>query len=810
MSPAEPSTTPCVLQGLRVVELGRRVAAPIVGMLLAEQGAEVLRVLDAACTPEDPVLDAMLARGKTELVLDLASEGGRGALLHLLAHADVFVENLAPGEPRRLGIDLDVLREANPALVSCSVPNFPEGDPHEDLPDHEALVGTVGYLYAKPIGAPQVHDFPLGSALGALFAADGILAALIARLRTGRGQHVRAALVHADLFAQVVLILMQTGIPRGFLPLKMVGTPFMGSWLCGDGRYIYLHISLPAHNARILEILEQNGHAEEVRELRGILSEDTIRDPSQVRSIPEAKAIKEVYERIFRSRTAEAWEQILGKELCCIKVRTVEEWVQDSIAAGMADACAIEDPRLGDLMGPGASVTLLERPPRVLPRVIDASVDAILARWSSEPRVDAERLARADEPELRHPLEGIRVMDLSRVIAGPCAARILAELGAEVLSVQSPSRLDWALSFHLLFNAGKKSVTLDFSDDAGKARLWALMEDFQPHAFLQNYRNMDLAREIGVHPEGLRARFPDIAYTHLNAYGNQGIWKDRPGFEQVVQAVSGIQVTYGRGGRPKLLPTPDIDNGTGLLGAFSALLGLYEQRRVGRGLTALTHLTRTAVLFQVLPLAESQRARCLEVARERGVPLGRDREHRVVAGILRARDAYFCVAGPRAVALGWLEREGLALPGAAEAANPLEHTSRRAWTRSVDGWKATLSAEDIAAGLRVLAVPRIKNLLRELPPDPASPVPPVRRRAYPGVPTELTFIGNPLRLSGTPLVDVAPPSMRGGDTREVLARIGEAPDDKDSVIPYPEPKPLLVWLGTLLRWGYFAWRSGNI
>jgi hypothetical protein len=52
--------------------------------------------------------------------------------------------------------------------------------------------------------------------------------------------------------------------------------------------------------------------------------------------------------------------------------------------------------------------------------------------------------------------------------------------------------------------------------------------------------------------------------------------------------------------------------------------------------------------------------------------------------------------------------------------------------------------------------------------------------------------------------------MRGGDTREVLARIGEAPDDKDSVIPYPEPKPLLVWLGTLLRWGYFAWRSGNI
>jgi len=167
---------------------------------------------------------------------------------------------------------------------------------------------------------------------------------------------VSVARYHAALFAQILQVLGKTGVPRGFLPLKMVGTPFMRAWRCKDGRYAYLHITLPAHAARVLDVLDGLGHGAYVRELRAILSPATLRDPSQVGSIDEARRIRAVYERIFLERTADDWERVLGSQLCCIKVRTADEWVRDSLEAGMDDAARVDDPVFGDLMGPGPAV----------------------------------------------------------------------------------------------------------------------------------------------------------------------------------------------------------------------------------------------------------------------------------------------------------------------------------------------------------------------------------------------------------------------------------------------------------------------
>jgi crotonobetainyl-CoA:carnitine CoA-transferase CaiB-like acyl-CoA transferase len=798
-----------LLAGLRVVEIGQRIAGPVAGMVLVEQGAEVVRVVDSAHPERDPVLAALLARGKREVELDLSQEAGRDALRALVLAADVVIENRDPGTMERLGLDFDAIRASdNPLLVSCSIPNFAPGDPRELLPDYEAIVGTAGYLFEKPIGAPQVHDFPLGSVIAALFSATGVVGALIARLRTGRGQHVSAVVTHADIFAQVVLVLMNTGIPRGFLPLKMVGTPFMGSWLCEDGRYIYMHMSLPAHAALILDVLEEAGYRDEVGELREIMSEETLSDPSQVKSIPEAKAIKEVYRRIFLTKPAMAWEELLGKQLCCMAVRTVEEWIPATMEAGMADAGVVDDPVFGTVHVPGASVTIEEYPPLIEPRVQGGDARAIARGWARRKQRHGPVPGRDLEPDLPHPLHGIRVMDIARVIAGPCAARILAELGAEVLTIQRPTRLDWALTFHLLFNAGKKHATIETATEEGKRQLWAVMEDFQPHAFIQNYRHMKLAEAIGVGPEHLRARFPHIAYTHLNAYGNQGAWADQPGFEQVVQAVSGIQMTYGGGERPKLLPSPVIDIGSGLLGAFGTALGIYQQLRTGESVVSTTHLTRTSVLYQVLPVARHQRERCLATATERGFDVGWDPGDQIVEGILRGRDAFFCVAGPRRDVVAWLRWSGLG-EDLGEAENPLDQVSKKVWTRSVAHWQQDIHNAGLAGTVAVLTVPAIKRMLAELPRLDPSPLPPVERRDYSGIDQQLSFIRNPIRLSDTPMADVAPAAVRGEHTPEVLARIGATPPP-DYMIPYPEAKPLHIWTATLIRWGYFAWRSGNI
>ena len=796
-----------LLQGLRVVEIGNGLASSIVGLLLADQGAEVVRITSHRDDVVDPVLDAVVSRGKIDVRLE-TDEQTTETLDKLLAQADVVVENRRfPGCNGGIADYEQVRNEINPGLVSCAISPFPEGDPRGELPAYEPIAGLAGFLYNKPIGRPYLHAFRVGSVTAALYAVNGIVAALIARHRFGGGQHLSTSLYEACLVSQVLQILVKAGVPRGFLPLRMVGSPFMRVWQCKDGRYVYLHITLPKHNARMLEILDETGFSGEVQELRQLMSEQTIGDPSQVGSIAEAKKLKAIYEDIFLKRSADQWEEVLGTELCCIKVRTIEEWLKDSLDAGMSDACSVEDPVFGELLGPGPMVVSPSHPPTVAPRIVaEAALDGLMERWKEAPKSTEQ--PKREIGELHHPLEGIRVVDLSRIIAGPCAARVLAELGAEVLSIQSETRLDWALSFHLVFNAGKKSVTLDFTTESGKEKLWAIMDEFGPDIFVQNYRNLELAQSIGVDPKAVRARFPDVVYAYLNAYGNEGIWKTRPGFEQVVQAVSGIQLSYARGGPPKLLPSPIIDIGCGLLGAFGALAGLYNKLTNGEGTVITTHLTSMSVLLQLPQISAFQREACLQRANEEKSPVRFTADREVVALLVSTRTGHALVAGPRSDVVAWLHQSGLGDVSFDQSglANLVSLVS----LRTVSSLRESLRAAGVADSVGVIGHTSIRHVVEEVAHFDKRLRPIVRRREYPGSSQPMVFVGNPIRLMRTPLADIPATPMRGTHTHEVLAQIGEKVPIDTGVIPYPPNKSLPVWLLSFVRWGYFAWKSGNI
>lgn len=803
-----------MLAGVRVVEFAGRLAAPVIGMLMAEQGAEVVRVADPARPPDDPVLDAILGRGKTDAAVDLATDDGRAALRSLLARCDVALTDASVAELATLGIDFDALRAGpNPGLIDCAVPAFPAGSPEADGPGHDALTGGAGCLYEKAFGKPVYHDLPIPTVLGALFAGSATVAALIARLRTGRGQHVEASRLGAALFSQILLILMKVGVPRGFMPLRMTATPFMRSWRCKDGRWVYLHITLPAHNALILERLETLGHGAEVAELRAVLSPQTIKDPSQIGSIPEAKAIINLYTRIFAQRTADDWERMIGQDLCCIKVRTIEEWLADSLDAGMDDACRVDDPVVGLIVAPGPGVTSPDVPQVVRPRrVDDAAFAELRARWDATPPAAdraADEAAVAPSDPAGPPLAGIRIADMSRIIAGPTAARILAELGADVVSIGNPSSLDWALSFHLLFNAGKRSVAIDSTSDEGKARVRAILDRLAPHALIQNYRHLDVARQVGIDPDTVRPRHPGLVYTHLNAYGDRGVWKDRPGFEQVVQAVSGIQVAYGPPGTPKLLPTPVIDIGSGLTGALATLFGLYHRQRTGQGAFVTTHLTWVAVLLQVLRVADAQRDRVLATARDQGANLAYDPGRAVVGGVAQARGGFVAVAGPRADLARWMRHLEPTAPVTVRSAG-LPALPARLRRLGIDDWRRTIAEAGLSGTVGVVAIPRMKHLPTTLAArDPTRP-PAVVRRAYDGCTKPMAFQPIPFALTATPAVAVDPPPLRGAHTREMLNEVGIVVAEGTGVTPYPPDPPLLPWLWTVARWGWFAYRRGNI
>ncbi|MFW5739823.1 MAG: CoA transferase [Myxococcota bacterium] len=801
-----------LMQGVRVLEVGAPIAVPLVGMMLAEQGADVVRVVRSADRPQDPVLDAMLARGKEEVVLDLDEPADARELRSLVKRADVVLDAWHPMYWSVAGVDAaELVAEHNAHLIHCRVTGFPPWDPRSELPDYEQVAGMAAFLYDKPLGKPRYHEFAVGSVIAGLYAANAVVAALIARERTGRGQEVGVSLYESDLFAQILQILVKTGVPRGFLPLKMVGTPFMSPWQCSDGRYIYLHITLPSHNAQILDVLEGLGYESDVRHIRSIMSDDTRRDPSQVKSIPEAKRIREAYERVFSTKPADEWEKLLGGELCCIKVRTIGEWMQDSRESGMTDVCEVRDPEFGGLTALGPAVTSPERPPVLVGRRAGQG-SAVLDRWEGAWQADKEELGRKVEQavSLEHPLEGIRVLDLSRVIAGPCAARVLAELGADVVSLQSPTNLDWALSFHLVFNPGKRSATLDFRDDAGKQKLWKLMEAFGPDALIQNYRHLDVAKAVGIDPEAVRGKFPNIVYTHLNAYGNEGGWRDRPGFEQVVQAVTGVQMAYAGGGRPRLLPSPIIDIGCGLAGALSTLMGLYHRARTGEGSFGTTHLTSIAVYFQARSVASLQRSARLQNALEAGHRVAFDPGRLVVASIVRTLDGHALVAGPRHDVERWAQRAGIIRYGKKPDGELLGEIGSKMWRRTASQWQRSVSKAGLAHRVVVLPGESMRSLVRDIVKYDPGPYPPVRKRVFPGVPEPLTFVRSPMHLSDTPVVDVAPPPERGGDTSEMMKLIGEDVPEGAGVVPYPKNKPLALWLASFARWGYFAWRSGNI
>ncbi|NMB75735.1 MAG: hypothetical protein GYA21_11480 [Myxococcales bacterium] len=773
-----PATNPSapVLADLRVLLLEPDLAGCLVGLLLSDLGADVVRWGRSRWLGSDK-LRAVLGRGQTDLeAMDPTTT--RDSLLELVERADVAIGEA--GSPSLGPQDFAALRRAkNPGLIHLDLPAFGPEDRVEDTPAWESLVNCAGGVFQKPLGRAVLHDIPIASVMAGLFGANALLAALYARARTGHGQDLQVCRSDSGLFSQVLTFLIRTGVPRAFLPLKMAATPFMGSFPCADGRFIYLHITLPNHAARMLRILEHSGFADQARALRRVLSTETLKDPSQVKSVPEARAIRERFRATFRLRPAAHWEALLGEELCCVMVRTTPEWLAEAERTGMSDACRVEDPEFGQLLCPGPALAIDGIDWAARPRRLAQDTREIARRWSAPRSVPQPTAGTPPAPAPgAPPLSGLRVLDMSRVIAGPCAGRMLAELGAEVTIVQSPEQLDWALSFHLVFNAGKRSLALDLASAEGKRRLERLLETVRPDVLVQNFRSLDVARAVGIHPADLRRRLPDLVNIHLNAYGHRGPWQKKPGFEQVIQAVTGMQVLYGKG-RPRLYPAPVIDIGSGLLGALAALAGLLRRQRDGSGCDTSTHMTSAAVMFQANTLATDIKAGSAVATR-----------------LALTRNGSVCLAGPEDDLRRFLRQAGFDGPSARV----------RFALSSLASLRKRLRQANLADRVGVVPLLDPRRLTRREP--RTGPLPLACRRAYPGVERPLLFLRFPMHLQHTPCVEVRPPPMVGQHGRQILEALGET--SAATEVPYPTPKPYPLWLLDLIRWGYYAWRSGSL
>ena len=192
------------------------------------------------------------------------------------------------------------------------------------------------------------------------------------------------------------------------------------------------------------------------------------------------------------------------------------------------------------------------------------------------------------------PLGGVRVLDLTRVLAGPACARLLAEHGADVLHVNG-EHLDNVPAFVIDTGPGKRSTSLDLRSDADVDVLRALVRDGD--VFSQGYRSGALERR-GFGPAQLAELNPGIIAVTINCYGDTGPWRERPGWEQLGQSVTGIAMAEGASldpaGRPRLVPAAAADYTTGYLAALGTMAALRRRSIEGGAYHVRASLCQTA------------------------------------------------------------------------------------------------------------------------------------------------------------------------------------------------------------------------
>jgi crotonobetainyl-CoA:carnitine CoA-transferase CaiB-like acyl-CoA transferase len=305
--------------------------------------------------------------------------------------------------------------------------------------------------------------------------------------------------------------------------------PLSRFWRTADG-WVRTHANYPHHRARLLSALG--------------LPDD--RDPAaHVESVGSALA-----ERSAR----EAEEAVHAAGGLAVALRTPEEWAAHEQGAAVAGRPLVERGQL------------------------DTAHARVLAPLVSGARHRAPLL----------PAEGIRVLDLTRVLAGPVATRTLALLGADVLRVDSPG-LPELPDQHADTGFGKRSATLDLATDR------RTLEDLLASAdvVVTGYRPGALDR-FGLSARALAERRPGVVVAQLSAWGAYGPWAGRRGFDSMVQAATGIAVVEGSAEQPGALPAQALDHGTGYLLAAAVLRALTEQSYEGGSRFVRLALARTA------------------------------------------------------------------------------------------------------------------------------------------------------------------------------------------------------------------------
>lgn len=753
------------LRGVRVLDFGHYIPGPLLGMLLADQGADVIKIERPAGDPARSELAfSTWNRGKRSVVIDLKTGSGQKQALELAEDADVLIENFRPGVADRLGIGYESVSGLNPRLIYCSLPGFGEDNPQRNQRGWEPIVAasTGVYQEVEGINEPLFVPLPVASSFGAILGAVSVGMALSARHHTGVGQRIEVPL-HSAVFPAMgrhLVKLHDTEPPDVFGIFRHV---MARQYKCADGRYVQNHGMFERFVHQLMGVA---GREEWIEEFM-----DCVGEPLDIETI---KHWTDRFENLFLQRPAKDWQEAINAVGgACAVCNTVDEWLVHEHANTAGMVVDVDDAKLGVMKQPGVTVKLRSTPGAVQGRApkLGEHTEEILAQ-ATRAKSNSSPSGQPSPRELTGALQGIRVLDLCLILAGPTCGRTLGEFGADVIKIDDPDR-PYDVVGSVDVNRGKRSMLLDLKSERGQQVFWRLVETAD--VIVENNRKGSMAR-LGLSYEDVKRRRPDIIYASLNAFGHDGPWSERAGWEQLAQAVSGIQVRRGgRDGAPITLPYPMNDYGTGLLGAYAVSLALHERNVTGRGQSVDGGLALTAGLLQSPYFLDFK-------GYHRDDPEGLEvRGFSALSRLYQASDGWLylhceteedwrsLIAVPAFAALASGSKFADADARKAKDADLQERIAATFASKSMNHWCDTLGA----SGVSIIKNEAIEDFRND---------PNVRKagliatREHPGR-GRVDHLGIAAQLSATPARLGRPSPALGTDTKEILVEIGYGPEE---------------------------------
>lgn len=597
---------PQILENMVVLDFSSGWPGSIATMVLSDFGAEVIKIEPPDGDPYRAFPQAPLwNRGKKSVVLDLQSAEGLGRAQRLARQADVVVESFPPGEADALGIGYEALSVLRPDLVYCSITSFGPKGPYAHYKPYEGIIAAKVGRYAVFTGQSgrpgphygAVHIASHGTAMAAI---RGIVAALMVRDKTGHGQKVETSLFQAITAYDInnwLIWQMMVNFPDRFQedpqsdPNRLPGVGYQpirtkdGQWIQMANIIVRL-FRAAMESMGLDEVLKAPRFEkaptlmpEEREELRGLIVERGLE-----------KTLDEWMD-IFVNKTA---------NVAAEPFRTTQEGMDHSQVVYNGHVQEVYDPHVGSTRQLGNLVRMSETPGVIkgsAPK-LGEHTEEVLNRMEALPvRGGAESAAVLPA----HPLDGITLLDLSTVIAGPLSTSLTYELGIRVIRIETIEGDTTRRNYDGLganrTQAGAENISLNLQTPEGKEVFRALAA--KADILVHNMRP-GAPERLGIGYDQVRQYNPRIVYVYAGGYGDSGPHSHRPAMHPIGGAVTGGALNQlGRGGLPDPKTPMTVDEihevarrlgranetnpdpNSSMVISAGIMLGLYARERLG-------------------------------------------------------------------------------------------------------------------------------------------------------------------------------------------------------------------------------------